>query len=209
MEGLIQIAQPQWRKEPLSALTSSVSLPTLNGISGEEAESVPFVGTRNMPWRVAQERSKFALTQGDLLDNALKKRSTTDLDDLVDILQEAMVTLTIPDYRSFKQPFNAHRHVTVQQVNDEMNRKKVLKALRTFPVCDVYDLARCAPDVWAEISRELGGISHGVVMKCALKHVQENFPRNERAAFWAAVGTRQQNINHMRCLYFAGDRDKD
>lgn len=209
MDGLIDISLPQWRKEPLSALTSSVSLPTLKGMPGEESEEVPFVGTRNMPWRVAQERSRFALTQADFMDVALKKRLTTDLDDLVDILQAAMMTLTKPDYRSFKQPYNAHRHVTVQAVTDEMNRKKVLKALRTYPICDVYDLARCNQDVWSEISRELGGISHGVAMKCALEHVQAHFPRRDRAAFWAAVGTRQQNVNHMRSLYFAGDRDKD
>jgi hypothetical protein len=208
MEGLIEVAWPQWRKEPVTTLTSSVSLPTLKGTPGEEAETVPFAGTVSMPWNVSQEKSKMFLTQSDLLDKAMRKRMTTDLDDLVAILQEAMGTLNHPDYKSFKQPYNAHRHVAVQTVTYEMNRKKVLKALREYPICDVYDLARCKPDTWREISRELGGICHGVALKCALNYVQANFPRKERAAFWAAVSTRQQNINHMRVLSFAGNPEK-
>merc|ERR1719326_1665246 len=95
-----------------------------------------------------------------------------------------------------------------KQETAEQKRRHVLNSLRSFPICDVFDLARCAPDVWASLSRELGGVSHGVVMSIALRHVTENLPRKDRAAFWQAVNLRQSNVGQGCVLYFPGDRHR-
>lgn len=221
-EGLLEQARPTWRTEPFKVspaerhatveeltLTSSRSLPQL--------ENTAFAGTMSMPWTAARSRSTGMLAHDPkarsampigpgALDEVLKKRHTTHFDDLVEILRKAMVMDRSPDLWSFKQPYNAHRHITVTAPTEEQDRRKVLRTLRSAPLCDVYDLARCPADLWAEISRELGGVGHGDAIRCALEHVQNNFSRTERAAFWTAVGTRQQSSHHGRVMSFPGDR---
>lgn len=146
------------------------------------------------------------VNKGGVLNKVLRCRVETDFHDLVGVLADAMCSERREDLRSFKQPHNPNRHTTGDRyISEEKRRKQVLRTLQKYPLCNIYDLARCDPEVWAEISRELWGVSHGAVMRCMMKHVQQTLPPLDRAAFWAAVGTRQSVCEHGRTTCFAGD----
>jgi len=172
-------------------------------------EFISFSGTENMPWVLARARSMGALTTGGVVDKALKARTKTDFDLLVDILVSAVRDHRPLDIRHFRQPYNAHRHANESTYLDlDKRRKKVLQVLRQFPLLDIYDLATVSSEYWTKISRELGGLSHDAAMKHALEHVQQVMSPMDRAAFWAAVGPRQRSCDHFRQMQFAANATK-
>mmetsp|Transcript_7998 Transcript_7998/g.17288 ORF Transcript_7998/g.17288 Transcript_7998/m.17288 type:complete len:271 (+) Transcript_7998:223-1035(+) len=169
-------------------------------------ELIAFSGTQNLTWAIARSRSMGALTSGGILDKVLKHRAKSDLDVLIDVIATAVREDRPSELRSFKQPYNPNRHTEDSRyVAPELRRKKVLQVLRKFPLLHIYDLATVAPEYWSKISRELGGLSHGAVMKVAVQYVQQNLSPTDRAAFWAAVGSRQRTADQGRQMSFAGN----
>lgn len=166
-------------------------------------EYTSFSGTQNLPWTMARARSMGSLARGGILDKALNCRTKTDFAMLVDIFVSAARDDRPLDIRHFKQPYNPHRHTTDSAfLNPDRRRKKVLQVLQKYPLMDIYDLASVSPEYWTNISRELGGLSHDVVMRHALEHVQQVMTPMDRAAFWAAVGPRQSTNEHFRQTHF-------
>jgi len=138
------------------------------------------------------------------LDRVLKLRKETDLDRLIDVLVRAAPDQRHDALRYFKQPYNAHRKkMAPRYIDQEHRRKLVLQVLKKYPMCDIYDLVRVDERLWANISRELGGLSYGVAMKAAMEVVKESMTPLERATFWGAVGTRQRIADHGRTVVFA------
>jgi len=169
----------------------------------------PFGGTSNLPWMMGRARSAGSLTEGGALDKVVRLRSENNFEALVKVIVAALPSTKPKPLRYFSQPYNAHRDLTSNMVSEEQRRKKVLKVLRLYPLCDVYDLARCPEKQWAEISRDLDGLSHGHVMKGALEYIQTQMAPVDRAVFWAAVGKRQQSCDKGRSTFFPGDRGTD
>mmetsp|Transcript_124923 Transcript_124923/g.314366 ORF Transcript_124923/g.314366 Transcript_124923/m.314366 type:complete len:255 (+) Transcript_124923:156-920(+) len=169
-------------------------------------EYISFSGTQNLPWAMARSRSMGALSSGGVVDKALRHRQRTDLDLLVEVLADSVRDDRPQDIRHFRQPFNAHRHTEAStDLSPDVKRKKVLQVLMKYPLTDIYDMATCSPEHWSDISRELGGLSHGVAMRTALDYVQQTFSPIERAAFWAACGPRQRVVDHSRQTHFAAN----
>merc|ERR1712039_210179 len=171
-------------------------------------ELLPFTGTHNLSWGMARARSTGALQEGGVVDRALKLRTQDDLELLVQVLMSITSAEKPEELRHFRQPYNAHRHTVSNMVSQDRRRKQVLSTLQKYPLCNVYDLARCSPRRWSGISRELGGVSHGTAMRLASEYVQKSMCPLDRASFWTAVGTRTKVIDHGRVCGFAGDRLK-
>mmetsp|Transcript_50283 Transcript_50283/g.144657 ORF Transcript_50283/g.144657 Transcript_50283/m.144657 type:complete len:271 (-) Transcript_50283:25-837(-) len=169
-------------------------------------EYTSFSGTQNLPWAMARSRSMGALTSGSILDKVLKHREKTDLDVLVDVMSAAVREDRPQDIRAFRQPYNAHRHEQESIfLTPELRKKKVIQVLQKFPLLHLYDLATVSPEHWSNISRELGGLTHGAVMKVALEYVQQNMSPMDRAAFWSATGNRQRSSDQNRQMGFAAN----
>jgi len=152
-----------------------------------------------------------ALVQGGILDKALTMRTKTNFDLLLDVLENAMRQDKPLDIRDFRQPYNPNRHAQASdptELDPDRKRKKILQALKKYPLVDIYDLATCDTEYWADISREVGGLSHGVAMRYAMEAVQQEMTPMDRAAFWTAVGTRQGLSGHYRTMNIAGDGGK-
>mmetsp|Transcript_44053 Transcript_44053/g.113929 ORF Transcript_44053/g.113929 Transcript_44053/m.113929 type:complete len:304 (-) Transcript_44053:131-1042(-) len=178
----------------------------LTGGDLRSAEQVAYLGTQNLPTGMARARSLGALQKGGAIDKALVLRQETNLGILVRVLMEAARPDKPLDIRHFRKPYNAHREqMANREYSTDQLRSKVLHTLMKYPLVDVYDLLRCDERHWSNISRELGGISHGSAVKVALEHIKEAMPPADRAAFWAAVGNRQSGVDHGRTLSFAGD----
>jgi len=160
--------------------------------SGQENETLA-AGTKNMSHLASMTRSVGSLRKGGVLDMAIKNRTSRSFDDLVDILVRTMGTVKMEDLRAFpgQTPHNPHRHNVSNHADVEWRRNRVMRALAKYPLCDIYDLARCSAEEWSKLSRELGGISHGIAMRIMLEHVQCNAPSSTRASFWTAVGASQ------------------
>lgn len=171
-------------------------------------ELLPFTGTHNLSWGMARARSTGALQHGGVVDSALKLRTQDDLELLVQVLLGCTATEKPKELRYFRQPYNAHRDTVSNMVTDDRRRKQVLSTLQKYPLCNVYDLARCSPRRWSHISRELGGVSHGAAMRLATEEVQKAMCPLDRASFWTSVGTRTKVIDHGRVCGFAGDQVK-
>lgn len=172
-------------------------------------ERTAFAGTTNLPWMMARARSAGSLTEGGALHKVLQLRGETDFEALVKVMVKALPDSKSPNLRAFRQPHNAHRDLTSNIVSEESRRKSILRVLLKYPLVDVYDLARCPQDQWTEISRDLGGLSHGHVMKGALEYIQTQMAPVDRAAWWAAVGRRQQSCDKGKSTFFPGDRGFD
>eukprot|EP00928_Gymnodinium_smaydae_P031480 TRINITY_DN2308_c0_g1_i2.p2 TRINITY_DN2308_c0_g1~~TRINITY_DN2308_c0_g1_i2.p2 ORF type:complete len:296 (+),score=54.32 TRINITY_DN2308_c0_g1_i2:127-1014(+) len=203
-DGLISASTVAWEKEqhaldpminPSLPLESVKKLPTVRPQSAqarreaevptEEMEKTPFAGSRNMPWAVARPRSAAAMLQRGAVDRAM--------------LSVPPVTMW-----DFKKQYNPHRHEFEKKETPVDTRVRVMRVLRRYPLVDIYDLLGCSPKYWKEISRDLGGLSHGIAVKVALEHVEKEFSPMDRAAFWTAVGTRQQVIDQGRVASFPG-----
>merc|ERR1712194_526593 len=98
------------------------------------------------------------------------------------------------------------RHTVSNAVPQDRRRKQVFSTLQKYPICNLYDLARCSPRRWSGISRELGGVSHGDAMRIAAEYVQKSMCPLDRASFWTSVGTRTKVVDHGRVCGFAGDQ---
>lgn len=184
-------------------------------LPGADAERRPeytaFSGTRNMSWAMARSRSMGALAPGGIVDKALTMRRRTDFDILVDVLVSSMREDKPLDIRTFRQPYNPNRLGQAgdpAELDPDRRRKKVLQALRKYPLVDIYDLATCDREYWSDISRDLGGLPHSVAMKFTMEAVQQEMTPMDRAAFWTAVGARQGLSGHYRVLNIAGDGGK-
>lgn len=189
-------------------------------------ELLPFTGTHNLSWGMARARSTGALKlrteevshpggnilsishvpDNGVVDRALKLRTQDDLELLVQVLCSMTSSEKPEELRHFRQPYNAHRHTVSNAVSSDRRRKQVLSALQKYPLCNIYDLARCSPRRWSGISRELGGASHGTAMRLATEYVQKSMCPLDRASFWTSVGTRTKVIDHGRICGFAGDQ---
>jgi len=174
------------------------------GNADTDPQLIAFAGTKTLDWRVARSRSQGCLRAGGPMDRVLKLRKETELDRLVDVLVRAAPDQRHDALRYFKQPYNAHRKKMGPRYIDEDHRRRlVLQVLRKYPLCDIYDLVRVDERQWANMSRELGGLSYGVAMKMAMEVVAESMTPLERATFWGAIGTRMRNADHGRVVVFA------
>mmetsp|Transcript_76602 Transcript_76602/g.216630 ORF Transcript_76602/g.216630 Transcript_76602/m.216630 type:complete len:234 (-) Transcript_76602:19-720(-) len=169
-------------------------------------EYTSFHGTKTMSWGVARARSMGALQTGGTLDRALQLRTGTDFDFLINILVKAMPTERQEDLRHFRQPYHKSRKTVSNWIPEDERRQMVLAAMQKYPLCDIYDLARCPPNRWAEISRELGGVNFGTVMRYTLEHVEKGMTPLDRASFWTAAGPQQMVVDHGRICGFASDK---
>eukprot|EP00929_Paragymnodinium_shiwhaense_P009662 TRINITY_DN113915_c0_g1_i1.p1 TRINITY_DN113915_c0_g1~~TRINITY_DN113915_c0_g1_i1.p1 ORF type:complete len:275 (-),score=61.54 TRINITY_DN113915_c0_g1_i1:191-1015(-) len=204
--GLMDAARASWLSDPFTKIQQASERRVIEQRAKEaDADYIPFTGTRNMDWRVARSRSTGCLQPNGIVMTVLKKRNANEFEDLVAVLQAAMSREARKDLREFRQVHNKHRHVVDKTIADEANKRKVLRTLAKYPLVDLYDLVSCAPEEWTEISRELGGVNHGVAVRCALEHVQNHFAPVDRAAWWVAVRARQPAINQGRSTSFPGD----
>lgn len=160
--------------------------------SGNENQTA-FEGTKNMTRLASWTRSTGSLREGGQPQAAVRNRTQTSFDDLVEILVCTMGTTKTEELHAFpgQTPVNKHRHTVTRVDDDEYRRGRVLRALAKYPLCDIYDLACCSPEDFSKISRELGGISHGVTMRLVMEHLQIHAPSSSRASFWIALGTGQ------------------
>uniref|UniRef100_A0A7S4TB93 Uncharacterized protein n=1 Tax=Alexandrium monilatum TaxID=311494 RepID=A0A7S4TB93_9DINO len=209
----------RWRPRP----TTADRLPEVSlRVEKEIGEQLPgtgtvpleyrsFTGTQTLPWGMARARSTGVLREGGVIDGAvdraLSNRIQTDLDLVINVLTSVVSKTKPEDLRAFRRPFNKYRHAMSNLVDDELRRQKVVRALEMYPVASVYDLARCSPRRWSSISRELGGASHGDVMRIAVEQMQNVSPL-DRAAFWTAVSTRAKTSDRGRVCGFAADQPK-
>uniref|UniRef100_A0A7S0A475 Uncharacterized protein n=1 Tax=Pyrodinium bahamense TaxID=73915 RepID=A0A7S0A475_9DINO len=200
----------RWRPKPWKErfpevglrVTKEVGEP-LPGTGDLLPEHIAFSGTRTLPWGMARARSMGAMQEGGVIDRALTLRTETDLDVLIKVLMSTVSSEKPEELREFRRPFNAHRHTISNFVPDDLRRQKVIRALSLYPMADIYDLARCSPRRWSSISRELGGVSHGDVMRRALDHLEKTASPLDRAAFWTAVGPRAKLADRGRVCGFA------
>jgi len=200
---------PCARRRPPNPDAAFLRVEPRKAIDRPDRAHTPFGGTSNLPWMMGRARSAGSLTEGGALDKVVRLRSENNFDALVKVMVAALPNTKPKPLRFFSQPYNAHRDLTSNMVSDEQRRKKVLKVLRLYPLCDVYDLARCPERQWVQISRDLDGLSHGQVMKGALEYIQTGMAPVDRAVFWAAVGKRQQSCDKGRSTFFPGDRGGD
>mmetsp|Transcript_47550 Transcript_47550/g.77090 ORF Transcript_47550/g.77090 Transcript_47550/m.77090 type:complete len:239 (-) Transcript_47550:120-836(-) len=169
------------------------------GTADLRQEMQAYSGTKGMSFHVARSRSMSCLAAGGPLDRVLKLRHETDLDRLIEVLVRAAPDQRKDGLRQFRQPFNPHREAAASKyITDDQRRQQVLQVLRKYPLCDIYDLARCDQVQWANISREMGGLGYGTAMKSAMQAVGQALTPLERASFWAAVGNRQRVVDHGR-----------
>eukprot|EP00927_Polykrikos_kofoidii_P059611 TRINITY_DN54757_c0_g1_i1.p1 TRINITY_DN54757_c0_g1~~TRINITY_DN54757_c0_g1_i1.p1 ORF type:complete len:323 (-),score=31.07 TRINITY_DN54757_c0_g1_i1:60-908(-) len=198
--GLVEASRIAYHMDPINILAAPIRLPGSQTFQAGN-ESVPFSGTKCLDWMGARARSTGCLDHA-AIKRVLDKRTTTDFDDLVTVLQHAMSKERRHDLREFARPYNPHRHTMVTHITDDQTRRRILRTLYKFPLCDILDLAQCKPELWSEISRELGGVTHGCAMRCAMEHTQVMAPV-DRAALWTGAGTRQAAIDQMRTISFA------
>jgi len=202
--------RPLTKKKSNGLPTVELKVATEEGfhLPGGNADTNPaliaFSGTKPLELKAARARSHGCLRTGGPLDRVLKLRKENDLERLVDVLVRAAPDQRHDALRYFKQPYNAHRAKMAPRYIDEDHRRRlVLQILRKYPLCDIYDLVRVDEKLWANISRELGGLSYGVAMRSAMEVVAESMTPLERATFWAAVGTRQRTMDQGRSVVFA------
>mmetsp|Transcript_58827 Transcript_58827/g.137387 ORF Transcript_58827/g.137387 Transcript_58827/m.137387 type:complete len:258 (+) Transcript_58827:92-865(+) len=143
------------------------------------------------------------------------RRGQDVLDHVVEVLCEAMdaAGLGKPDtMRAFSQVPNPHRHEEPGYlVGDELRdyqRRRVLKALKKFTFCNIYELIECPADEWRGISGELGGLAHSLVRQLALQRVQVRMDPMTRATFWNTVGTQQRPCERGWSSQFAAPRQR-
>jgi hypothetical protein len=206
--GLIEAARHTWLADPYTILAQKTERRDIEQKSKEAgAEHVSFTGSKTMSWMAARSRSTGCLDPNGPVITCLNNRRANEFDVLVTVLQAAMCRAVQErkGLREFRQPYNAYRHVVDKTIAAEANRRKVLRTLSKYPLVDLYDLVSCAPEEWTEISRELGGVNHGVAVRCAMEHVQNHFAPVDRAAFWVAVRARQPAINQGLSISFPGD----
>jgi|Transcript_58829 hypothetical protein len=201
----------RWKPGPADVGLSRVQPRTIEDCP--DRNKTPFAGTANLPWRMARARSTGCLKDGSTLHRVMKLRTETNFEALVKVMVEALPMEKKKGIRYFKQPYNAHREtIESNVVTEEQRRKIVLQVLLehnetpgTTAICDLKDLAICPMREWTQISRKLGGISHGQVMRCAMEYVQTSMSPMDRAGFWAGVGTRQRIIDHGKSIIFPSD----
>lgn len=182
---------------------------TMRSASSTNFETMSFSDTKSMSLVDTRSRSFGNITaRFPKVDPSrmqiLKLRRQSDLDRLVEVLVQAAPNMRAEDLRHFRQPYNPHRAKMASRfIDEEKRRKQVLQVLRKYPICDIYDLARCDEHQWNKISRDLGGLGHGVAMRRVFEAVSEVLSPLERASFWAAVGQRQRLVDHGRTCGFA------
>eukprot|EP00928_Gymnodinium_smaydae_P071174 TRINITY_DN54835_c0_g1_i1.p2 TRINITY_DN54835_c0_g1~~TRINITY_DN54835_c0_g1_i1.p2 ORF type:complete len:309 (-),score=53.96 TRINITY_DN54835_c0_g1_i1:40-903(-) len=215
-EGLLEVSRSEWRNDPFQQAQFEWSSPPMGRVKPDvflgKADE-PFAGTSPMPWIMSRARSTGCIPDAGerpatetalLLDKCLKMRTQTAFDDLIEVLVMVIEDAQRPSIKEFKPTYNPHRHPYNPTPTREMLRRKVLRVLKRSPIVDLYDLCRCDPEIWTAVSRDLGGISHGSAVKVAVEYVGERFSPLDRAAFWTAVGTRQEVMAHGRNMNFAG-----
>eukprot|EP00434_Breviolum_minutum_P025300 symbB.v1.2.022353.t1/scaffold1977.1/size96879/8 len=160
--------RPLTKKKSNGLPTVELKVATEEGfhLPGGNADTNPaliaFAGTKPLELKAARARSHGCLRTGGPLDRVLKLRKENDLERLVDVLVRAAPDQRHDALRYFKQPYNAHRAKMAPRYIDEDHRRRlVLQILRKYPLCDIYDLVRVDEKLWANISRELGGLSYG------------------------------------------------
>lgn len=145
-----------------------------------------------------------------VLGKVLRSRVEDNFHVLVEVLSNAMrCERKELDLREFTKPYSANNHHRDAHISIEKRRRTVYRTLQRYPLCNIYDLAICPARDWTQISRELGGVNKGTVMRCMMDQVQTALPPYERAAFWAAVSTRQATVEHGRTCCFARSYPED
>lgn len=167
--------------------------------SGQESQTA-FAGTRTMTTLMGQSRSTGCLHENSVLQRVMRSRTADGFDDLVEVLVSAMGTTEPEDFRAFPglTRRDPHRRKSNKHGNLDWRRAQVLRALGKYPLCDLYDLARCSPAEWSKLSSELGGISHGIAMRIMFEYVQCAMPASSRASFWVAAGPTQSPVEQGR-----------
>lgn len=164
-----------------------------------------FVGTAPISWTLARSRSEGMLRRKTVIDSPLKERTETGFDFLVEVLVQAMPKTRKEDPRSFSRPFVSGREHGIHDVPEDIRRKMVMRVMQEHPLADVYDLARCPPERWSLISRDLGGVAHAAAMAHALEYMKTQAPI-KRASFWAAAGSQLRPADYRGACQFAGAR---
>lgn len=140
-----------------------------------------------------------------LLDENMRLRKETALDHSVEVLMRVMDAEKKPSIYFLPALPSAHRHVESTSIPEPKLRRKIIRMLRKYEICDVYDLLRVSAEDWSEIGRELGGVTHADVKTQVLSYLGHLNPV-DRAAFWAAAGSRQRPAEHFRSVQFPTTR---
>lgn len=88
------------------------------------------------------------------------------------------------------------------QHNNKKIRRRVLRALERYPLCDVGELYACDSATWHCISEALGGLSHAAAVRNAMNMMTTTAvqPLN-RASYHAAACHRQRIVDRKRMVY--------
>lgn len=165
----------------------------------------PLSGTQPLSWEIARSRSTGMLQKHSVIDDPLKSRTETGFDFLVEVLVRAMPKKRQEDLRQFSRPFHPARERGADLVPEDNRRKVVWRVMQQYPLTDIYDLARCSPDRWSQISRDLGGITHTDAMAHASEYLKTVAPIN-RASFWTSTGPQHRPVDLKGACNFAGLR---
>jgi len=88
------------------------------------------------------------------------------------------------------------------QHNSKKIRRRVLRALERYPLCDVGELYACDSATWHCISECLGGLSHGVAVRNAMNLMATTAVQPlVRASYHAAACHRQRVVDRKRMVY--------
>jgi len=166
---------------------------------------LPFVGTQTLSWDLARSRSEGMLQKKTVIDSPMKERTETGFDFVVEVLVQAMPKKRPEDFRAFRRPYHPARETGIVDIPEGLRRKMVWRVMHEYPIADIYDLARCPPKRWSQISRDLGGVSHADVMAHALRYMKTQAP-TKRASFWCGAGAQLRPSDHAGACQFAGGR---
>mmetsp|Transcript_58951 Transcript_58951/g.140738 ORF Transcript_58951/g.140738 Transcript_58951/m.140738 type:complete len:279 (+) Transcript_58951:175-1011(+) len=143
------------------------------------------------------------------------RRGKDTIDDVVEVLCEALEVAGLGkpcNLRSFTQVDNPHRKEEPGYLKgDELlhyQRRRVLKALKKFPFCNIYELIECPVSDFRNISQELGGLSQSLVKQLAVQRVQVKMDPMTRATFWNTVGVQQRPVERGVNVQFAAPRQR-
>jgi len=83
-----------------------------------------------------------------------------------------------------------------KEAREQKLRRRVLRVLEQNPICGIGELLACDPDTWAKISKGLGGLTHGCVVRNAMHLIHSNQVRQvDRAVCQAALCQRQRIVD--------------
>lgn len=217
-----ECSQTFWRTKSSAALPTSdrVEKTSMRTPSEHPSEAPPSVGELEM-MRFGFETAKLPWIHS--------KRPPKD--DNLDILVKALC-LAVQDEKKtnergprepqplktfeFTQNYNANRATNnynpggthslndkeLVQHHEKKIRRRVLRALERYPLCDVGELYACDSATWHCISESLGGLSHGLAVRNAMNIMTTSAVQPlVRASYHAAACHRQRVVDRKRVVY--------